>query len=547
VELREKRPEPILELRDHLSANRMTSGSTHPQSARWFVSGDLDGFFGLFFSGFPDLLLVAGLAPLCGLPLELVSSRILPAVAFSILIGNLFYAWQAYCLAERTGRTDVTAIPFGVNTPTIFAYVFLIMLPVYLRTHDSQLAWHVGVFACFLSGIVQTAGAFCTDWLRRHTPRAALLCPLAGIAIAFLCLGFVLRIFQTPELALLPTVIILAVYGSRIRLPFRIPGGLLCILAGVILVAVLRALDIYHLPAPPPLAALGIHLPRPVNVFEFLRQGEGWKYLSIILPMSALDTIVSLQILESVKVAGDDYPTWPSLLVNGMATLGAAAFGSPFPTTLYFGHMAHKAYGARVGYSILNGVATLLICITGLISPILHFVPLEVVAIVIVWFGLVMVAQAFQEIPKSHCIAVAFGLLPMLAAWGLQLVDLALRKAGSSLLQAAPTFGEELAIYGLIALSQGALLVSMVWAAAIAYMLDRRFLPAAGWLLAGSVLSFFGLIHAYELNSAGIVNKLGIFSAPEFTISYASGALFLAGCHFYIRRFPSAAQNSESI
>jgi len=137
----------------------------------------------------------------------------MPAVAFSILSGNLFYAWQAHRLAERTGRTDVTAIPFGVNTPTIFAYVFLIMLPVYQRTHDTQLAWHLGVFACFLSGIVQTAGAFCTDWLRRHTPRAALLCPLAGIAIAFLCLGFVLRIFQTPELALLPTVII-----SRLRI-----------------------------------------------------------------------------------------------------------------------------------------------------------------------------------------------------------------------------------------------------------------------------------------------------------------------------------------
>jgi AGZA family xanthine/uracil permease-like MFS transporter len=529
-----------------LSVNTITSGSNQPQSARWFVPGDLDGFFGLFFSGFPDLLLIAGLAPLCGLPLELVSSRILPAVAFSILIGNLFYARQAHRLAERTGRTDVTAIPFGVNTPTIFAYVFLIMLPVYLRTHDSQLTWHLGVFACFVSGIVQTAGAFCTDWLRRHTPRAALLCPLAGIAIAFLCLGFVLRIFQTPELALLPTVIILAVYGSRIRLPFRMPGGLLCILAGVILVAILRALHIYHLPAPPPLVALGLHLPRPVNLPEFLRQGQGWEYLSIILPMSALDTIVSLQILESVKVAGDDYPTWPSLLVNGLATLGAAAFGSPFPTTLYFGHMAHKAYGARVGYSILNGVATLVICITGLISPILHFVPLEVVAIVIVWFGLVMVAQAFQEIPKSHCIAVAFGLLPMLAAWGLQLVDLALRKAGSSLLQAAPTFGEELAIYGLIALSQGALLVSMVWAAAIAYMLDLRFLRAAGWLLAGAVLSFFGLIHAYDLNSAGIVNKVEIFAAPEFAISYAAAALFLVGCHFYSRRLQSATQNSKS-
>ena len=63
------------------------------------------------------------------------------------------------------------------------------------------------------------------------------------------------------------------------------------------------------------------------------------------------------------------------------------------------------------------GAAVMLICVTGLISPLLHVIPLEVVAIVIVWFGLVMVAQAFQEIPKSHCIAVAFGLLPMLASW----------------------------------------------------------------------------------------------------------------------------------
>jgi adenine/guanine/hypoxanthine permease len=529
-------------------ARYRVSAAATTASPRWFVAGDLDGFFGLFFSGFPDLILIAGLAPLCGLPMELVAGRIMPAVAFSILAGNLFYAWQAHRLAERSNRDDVTAIPFGVNTPTIFAYVFLIMLPVYLRTHDSQLTWHVGIFACFVSGIVQTAGAFCTDWLRRNTPRAALLCPLAGIAIAFLCLGFILRIFQAPELALLPTVIILAVYGSRIRLPFRMPGGLLCIVVGVILVAVLRAFHLYHLPEPLPMLPLGLHLPRPLNIFEFLRYGEGWKYLSIILPMSALDTMVSLQILESVKVAGDDYPTRSSLLVNGLATLAASLFGSPFPTTLYFGHLAHKAYGARIGYSILNGVATLLICITGLISPILHFVPLEVVAIVVVWFGLVMVAQAFQEIPKAHCIAVAFGLLPMLASWGLQLVDLALRTGGSNLLDAAPKFGDELAIYGLIALSQGALLVSMIWAAAIAYMLDRRFVSAAGWLLSGAVLSFFGLTHAYSLTSAGVANKLGIFAAPEFTVSYAAAALFLVACHFYNRRFPSPGiEESQSI
>ncbi|HWX93262.1 MAG TPA: hypothetical protein VNY29_11580, partial [Terriglobales bacterium] len=54
----------------------------------------------------------------------------------------------------------------------------------------------------------------------------ALLCPLAGIAMAFLCLGFIFGVFQTPEVALLPAVMIMTVYASRLRLPGRLPVGL---------------------------------------------------------------------------------------------------------------------------------------------------------------------------------------------------------------------------------------------------------------------------------------------------------------------------------
>ncbi len=197
------------------------------EQPEWFTAGDVDGFFGLFFSGFPDLLLIVGLAPVCGFPLSFVASRILPGVAISILLGNLFYAWQARRLALREGRSDVTALPFGVNTPTIFAYVFLIMGPIYVRTHDANLAWHAGVFASLFSGIVQTAGAFCTDWLRRNTPRAALLAPLAGLGLAYLCLGFVFGVFQQPAIALLPMLILLTLYGSHLKLPYRLPPALL--------------------------------------------------------------------------------------------------------------------------------------------------------------------------------------------------------------------------------------------------------------------------------------------------------------------------------
>src|SRR5579863_9466491 len=333
---------------------------------RWFVAGDLDGFFGLFFSGFPDLLLIASLTPLCGLPQQLVTARILPAVAFSILFGNLFYAWQAHRLARISGRDDVTAIPFGVNTPTIFAYISLIMVPVYQRTHDATLAWHLGIFASLVSGIVQTVSAFCIDWLRRTTPLAALLSPLAGLAMAFLCLGFVSGIFENPHVALLPAVILLAFYASRIRLPLRIPSGFVAMAIGAITVVLLKALHLYHLPPQQQLLPLGIYLPRPVNLFHVLTYGEGWRYASIFLPLSLLDTIVSLQILEIVKLDGDDYATTPSLLVNGLATLAGTALGSAFPTSLYIGHNAHKANGARIGYSILGGIAAAALCLSGL-------------------------------------------------------------------------------------------------------------------------------------------------------------------------------------
>jgi len=348
-----------------------------PRAPGWFTPGDVDGFLGLFFSGLPDLLLIAGLGAVCGLPQSLMVGRILPGIAISILLGNLFYSWQAYRLAKRTGRSDVTAIPFGVNAPTIFAYIFLIMEPVYRRTHDPNLAWQVGVFACLLSGVVQTAGAFCTDWLRRSTPRAALLCPLAGIALAFLCLGFIFGVFQTPAIGIVPMVILFALYGSKMKLPWRIPAPALAMAVGAALVVGLRHFHLYTPPVAPE-AVPGLYLPHPMNVFELLRHSEGWRYLSIILPMSLLDTIVSLQILESVKIAGDDYPTLPSLLVNGMATLVAAVFGSPFPTTLYFGHMAHKANGARVGYSALSGVTTFLLCVTGMLPIVLRVIPIEV-------------------------------------------------------------------------------------------------------------------------------------------------------------------------
>ena len=191
-------------------------------------------------------------------------------------------------------------------------------------------------------------------------------------------------------------------------------------------------------------------------------------------------------ILESVKVAGDDYATRPSLLMNGLGTLTAACLGSPFPTTLYLGHAAHKANGARSGYSVLNGLVTLSLCTTGILPVVLRFVPLEVAAPVIIWFGLITVAQAVVEVPAHQAIAVIMGLIPALAQWATGIADTVARKAGSSLMEVAPRMGGDLAMGGLIALGQGSLLTSMLWSAALAFIIQRRFAPAAAWLAAAA-------------------------------------------------------------
>jgi len=258
----------------------------------------------------------------------------------------------------------------------------------------------------------------------------------------------------------------------------------------------------------------------------------GWRYLAVIFPMSLFTVLGSLQNLESAEAGGDRFETRPSLLANGIGTLCAAAFGSAFPTTIYIGHPGWKAMGARAGYSVLNGGAITLVCLCGVMPLILRVVPLEAVLGILVWIGLIVTAQAFQETPKHHALAVAIGLLPSLAAWALVLVDTAVRKAGSTLFETAPRFGGDLYLSGVIALSQGFILTAMILSAALAWIIDRQFLKAGCWALVGALLSAFGVIHAYELTARGVENHLGLLAAPGFVFGYGATAAVLLALHW---------------
>jgi AGZA family xanthine/uracil permease-like MFS transporter len=498
-----------------------------PSNPPWFVRKDLDGFFGLMIDNLIQLILIVGLCRgLIGLPDSYIFGKILPGAAISILIGNFFYAWQARQLARASGREDVTALPYGINTVSLFAFVFFIMLPIVQETKDPVWAWKVGLVACFLNGVIEIFGAFVAEAVRRVTPRAALLSALSGIAITFIAMDFTFKIFAQPLVALVPMGLILVAYFSHQRLPLGLPGGMVAIAVGTILGWALGSMNAKTLTIQWSLA-----MPEYAggSLWEALAHPAFLNYFSVIFPMGIFNVVGSLQNIESAEAAGDDYKTFPSLMANGIGSVVAALFGSVFPTTIYIGHPGWKRLGARSGYSALNGLFIAFLCLTGTIQAVLAVIPLEAGIGILLYIGIIIVAQSFQETPREHAPAVALGLVPALAGWGLMMVETGLRAAGKSLYEVGlEKFSHEsVAIHGMISLERGFIFTSMILAAIGVALIERKFFCAGWWSMAAALLAALGFIHAYELTAAGITSRFGLLAAPEFVIAYLGlAALF---------------------
>jgi AGZA family xanthine/uracil permease-like MFS transporter len=505
----------------------------------WFVRGDLDGFFGLALDNLVQLLLVVALCQgVLGFPPELVFGRILPAAALSLVVGNVFYAWQARRLAAATGRTDVCALPYGINTVSLFGHVFLVMLPAKLAAQaaghpdPARVAWEAGLLACLGSAVIESAGAFVAERIRRATPRAALLSTLAGIALGFISLGFLFRTFAHPMVGLATLGVVLLTYFGHVRFRGRIPGGAVAVALGTLL-----AWTTGLAPAGEPPRFTGLAPPTPAldAVLSSLRPEAIAAYLSVILPMGLFNVVGSLQNVESAEAAGDAYPARPSLLVNGLGSLAAALFGSPFPTTIYIGHPGWKAMGARAGYSVLNGAFFALVVTSGTLPFVAWAVPVDAGMAIVLWIGMVISAQAFQAVPREHAPAVVVGLLPAIGAWGTLMVKAGLRAGGLgapggppfSGAVVAPLAAQDVWIAGGFALEQGFIFTSMILAAATVAVIERRFLVASAWMALAAALSAAGLVHAFGYTPGDTALRLA--PAWEHAAGYlAVAALFAA-------------------
>ncbi len=503
-----------------------------------WVRGDIDGFFGLMVDNLVQVLLIVALCTtVVHLPESYVYQRILPGVAISLLIGNLFYGLQAHWAARRDRNATCTALPYGINTPSVIAYVLFIMGPVYYmyapkvgEAAAADLAWKAGLLACLVSGVIEATGGLYAEKLRRITPRAALLGVLAGIGITFIAAEFAFRIYTSPLVALLPLAFLLLAYFAHYRFPWRLPGGLLAVVFGTLIAWVLSSfaggegsgvrawLGGVLMSGGEVRAALDhVGWVKPTfwghELWSMLTGSEQrdllLRFLTVSIPMGIMNVIGSLQNIESAEAGGDRFRTGPSLAVNGIGSICAGLFGSCFPTTIYIGHPGWKALGARSGYSILNGIFFTLLFLFGLGPLLKALIPIEAGAAIVMYIGIIITAQAFQATPREHAPAVAIALFPALAAFVLVTAGnyfdvAALVSSGAPTLADFVLNPEPRTLYlpGLLTLT-GAnsawMIATLILTAIGATLIDRRYRAAAIWCAAGTVLTALGLLHAYRL------------------------------------------------
>ena len=513
--------------------------------ALW-TSGDWNAFFGFGTNILVNMLVLTGLLRfVLKMPDSLVFGRILPALGLMMCLSTMYYAWLAYRLARETGRSDVCALPSGVSVPHMFIVTFVIMLPITLKTGDPVKGWSAGLVWVFFQSFILMIGGFIAPYIRRITPRAALLGTLAGVSVTFISMRPALEMYMTPQIGLVCFAIIVASWFGGVKYPRGIPAGLVAIAAGMLIAwgSNLFGLGLGGLSLKgvgDAFANFGFSVPIPA----FGQVFSGFEFLGVILvtaiPFGIYDLVEAMDNVESAEAAGDGYPTTRVLTADGVVSLIGCLMGNPFINAVYIGHPGWKAMGGRIGYSAVTGIMVVLLSWFGIISVLLALVPVVAISPILLYIGMLIGAQAFQTTPIKHAPAVVLALTPHLAAWAKLQVDtmlgatltaaqsvgaMAADKAGAVKAAAIASLPQQGVLYhGLEVMGGGSILTGLVLGAIGVFVIERDFAKAAAFSLAGAVLTYFGFMHG---EAVGVGSGLGV--TPPVALAYVVVAGFLYG------------------
>jgi AGZA family xanthine/uracil permease-like MFS transporter len=505
----------------------MTSETTAYRPHLW-MAGDLNAFFGFGTNILVNMLVLTGLLRfVIKMPDAIVFGRILPALGLMLCLSTFYYAYLAYRLAKTTGRSDVCALPSGVSVPHMFIVTFVIMLPIALKTNDPIKGWEAGLVWVFFQSFILMIGGFIAPFVRRITPRAALLGTLAGVSITFISMRPALEMYMTPVIGLTCFAVIMVSWFGGFKYPMGIPAGLVAIVVGMIIAwgSNLFGLNYGGLSGAGIVSAFsnfGFSVPIPAIDHVF----NGFQYLGVILitaiPFGIYDLVEAMDNVESAEAAGDAYPTTRVLTADGVVSLIGCLMGNPFINAVYIGHPGWKAMGGRIGYSAATGIMVIILSWFGIISLLLAIVPVVAISPILLYIGMLIGAQAFQSTPIGHAPAIILSLAPHLAGWCKTLMDGALAAAGTTAaaIGFAKLGGFGVLYEGLQTLGGGSILTGLVLGAIGAFVIDKKFAEASAFALAGAVLTFFGFMHG---------ESVGFAVTPVVAVAYLIVAVFLFG------------------
>ncbi|SEN49610.1 putative MFS transporter, AGZA family, xanthine/uracil permease [Amphibacillus marinus] len=498
--------------------------STKTNGTPWFVKGDTNGFFGLFSNVLTNFLAAIGLLGAINMPDHLIYGRIVPGTAVAIGLGGVIFAIQTRRKSLEVGKTEMTALPYGLSVPHYFIVAFGVILPVYAQTQDWVIAWSTGIAWNLIQGLIMTLGAFVGPFIQKYIPRSALLGSLAGIALTFIAMNPMGAIFTTPYIGLLTLVIVLGGWIAHKKLPGNLPAGLLAIIIGMLLAWVTGYMDVTSVQE----AASGFSISFPSFAMGNLITGFAYltPFLAAAIPLAIYDFLESLDNIESAEVEGDKYPTTLTLLVPALLTMFGSVLGSPYPTIIYIGHPGWKKAGARVGYSLATGIGVMLIAFVGLLPLVMSIIPLVALLPILVYIAMTIGTQAFTTAEAKHVPAMILGLMPFIASYVILQIDNALSAAGTSAEEIGFRLLEDNGVFyqGWQALGSSDILVSMMLITIVIFLIDKRFKQAAIYSLITATLAFFGFIHAAEI---------GFGTGSSSALGYLSMAIGLFAFHFY--------------
>lgn len=491
--------------------------------------GDLAAYFGLLSNNLTNLLTMIGLLLfVVGLPQDMVFGRIAPAFGMAVMMASLFYAWFGFKLAKESGRIDVTALPSGPSAPSIFTVTFLVILPVYKTTQNAEFAWQIALVWCVVEAAILFGGAFLGELVRKIIPRTVLLACLAGIGLMLLAMNPMLQAFETPMVAFIVLVLIFINWFGKAPMFKKIPTGLLLLVVGAALAwifglqspaAITKALAVAGFNPP------GLH----VDGF-FAGLPHALPYLASAVPLGLANYVFDLENIESAHAAGDPYPTRKVMMVNGLSSTVGAAFGNPFPVTVYVGHVGWKSIGAGIGYTIANGVTMFLVTLFGLGSFLLALIPMAAIVPILIYIGIVTGAQVVRESSKQEVPVIFVCLFPWIANWALSLSNNVMSAAGTNAAKVGLDVLASKGVYysGLSHLGNGAPLGSLLWGCIAAFAIANLPLRAAIAAAVAAALAWVGFIHA---PTVGIAQA----ASMKFVYGYLM-VVALFGLKYYLER-----------